>query len=275
MAELAAALARRRSLVEPPADATAPAVTAEVTLDDLEAMQQVERQKRHFELARICTAMQGAPARFPDVYPLQDDSRFYMQALIDNIDEICACSNPSLAVEVGCGAAPSAALLSRLLPATATFAVDISTSALCAAEALMSHAPLHLARMDLLAAFRSGMVDVLLFLPPYVPTSEDALLAQQVAAAAADQPVESLAAAAWNFGGGPSGLALLERFVAEELHRVLSDDGIAFILTPDTDESPRMVERASCGALTATVAARHRDERQALCILRVEKSGVG
>jgi hypothetical protein len=90
--------------------------------------------------------------------------------------------------------------------------------------------------------------------------------------ATADQPLPNLKAAAWNFAGGPGGLALLERFVAQDLCRVLAPTGVAYILFAESGESPlHMIERASNGELGVSVVARHTDERQTLLVMRVER----
>ena len=77
-------------------------------------------------MARICAGMLRVSN---DVYPLQDDSRFFMNVLSDEVLGGIADRKPAFAVEVGCGAAPSATLLSRLLaPNTMVLATDISAA---------------------------------------------------------------------------------------------------------------------------------------------------
>ena len=109
---LAAKLAARRSKSEPEV-ATVPTESITVDASDLERLLIEEREKNSAVLARICNTMLHAESADPDVYPLQDDSRFLMHTLLSELDDIKGRS-PSFAVEVGCGAAPSGVLLSRL-----------------------------------------------------------------------------------------------------------------------------------------------------------------
>lgn len=231
-------------------------------------------------MALVCAGMLRVAN---DVYPLQDDSRFFMKCLVDALDDITS-RKPAFAVEVGCGAAPSAVLLSRLLaPETAVLACDISTSAMIAASQNARHgkAALSLARMDLLAALRPGTVDLLVFLPPYVPTTAE-VLSNATSAAIDDSdtvpPARSMVDAPWLWAGGPSGMALVERFVAQDLTRVLapSGQGVAYLLFSAAQESVEMIERASGGRLTATVVAQCNDpalgDKMRICVVRVERS---
>lgn len=271
--KLQALLAQRRTRVEPEEPS--------VDISDealLAQMEERERQKAAAIMSRVCNSMLTvAGGKYPDVYPLQDDSRFFMQTILDELDGLTRLE-PALAVEVGCGAAPSGVLLSRLLPSTAVLGTDISLSAMGAAaeNAANNKTVMHLARMDLLAGLRPGTVDLLVFLAPYVPTSGDKLTAASASALAATQPVSGIFDATWLWAGGPNGTALVERFVRDDLERVLSPDGVALLLFSASSESVGMIERASKGALTASVVARCNDptlgDKMRVCVVRVERS---
>ena len=155
---------------------------------------------------------------------------------------------------------------------------DISVTAMGAAaeNAANNKSVIHLARMDLLAALRPRTVDLLVFLAPYVPTSGEKLKAATSSALAAAQPVGGILDATWLWAGGPNGTALVERFVRDDLERVLSPEGVALILFSTSSESVEMIERASNGALTASVVARCKDstlgDKMRVCVVRVERS---
>ena len=275
---LAAKLAARRSKSEPEV-VTVPTESITVDASDLERLLIEEREKNSAVLARICNTMLHAESADPDVYPLQDDSRFLMHTLLSELDDIKGRS-PSFAVEVGCGAAPSGVLLSRLLPSTVVLGADISASAMRAARhnASINKAALPLARMDLLSGLRPGIVDLIVFLPPYVATTAEKL-ADAIASVAlrnvTDAPARNFLEATWLWAGGPNGMAVVERFVATDLPRVLSAHGVAYVLFSQAAESVEMIERVSNGALSATVVARCTDpalgDKGRICIVRVER----
>jgi methylase of polypeptide subunit release factors len=189
-----------------------------------------------------------------------------MQVLVDHLDDFVGeMRSPGLLVEVGCGAAPSATLLSRLAPSAAVMGVDISLSAMRAARELTSasHAEVHLARMNLLAALRPASVDLLVFMPPYVPSTEAAFAEAMSSASSVETPVDSLEQAAWVWSGGPGGLAILERLVSRDLDRVLAEGGVFVCLVPAHDggrSAAEAIKRACSGGFTARVIARHNED---------------
>ena len=231
----------------------------------------------------VFASMEALSPQHPDVYPAQPDSRFLMQTVTNLLGELQS-RQPVVAIEVGCGAAPCATLLSVLLPSVAVFATDISWTAVHAAQAVSSRhsARVHLSRGNLLSAFRDGMVDLVCFLPPYVPTSADALREAIGTAAASDGTLEACLGskrpyelAPWTWAGGPSGTALLEAFVREDLVRVLAPRGIALILVGLLDQPERVValiDEATGGALVTSVAAAGGDQHtESWFVFRVER----
>ena len=91
--------------------------------------------------------------------------------------------------------------------------------------------------------------------------------------AAAGGSSDCLADADWVFLGGADGTELLERFIYEDLGRVLTADGFAVVcvgcgMAVATVED--VVERASCGAFVACVADKTDDEQTT--IYRIERS---
>lgn len=247
---------------------------AEATLSDLAAMREREAAAAAFEVGRISASMKQVAQKFTDVYaPLQDDTRFFMQTIHGIIDEVR--SRCGVIVEVACGAAPVATLLAKAAPDAAVFASDVSVTALAAARLVTrrSRAPVQLARMSLLAAFRPGSVDLALILPPYLASTRKSV-EELTAVAAADGTVEMLADADWIFLGGPQGTSLLEQLVDEDLGRVLSPEGFALVCVGNgmsMETVGEAIERASSGAFEASVVDRSGEEGHETTIIRIER----
>ena len=259
-------------------------------------------------LARVCAEAEARSPLYSDVYPLQPDSRLMLQMVFQMRCELRA-RRPALAIEVGCGAAACALFLRRLLPSTAVLATDISVSAMHAALALEDalgprpvrpaapsrSAPPELSnlvwtdvpnmvRMDLASAVRPGTADLICLLPPYVPTSAEALAHAHASASAsavadtdaggAHDRLRQFEVSSWTWAGGPLGTALLERFIGGDLLRVLAPRGLALLtvgLLASPDEIVDLVSRASRGALVARVAGGGDDHGHKIFCFRVER----
>ena len=135
------------------------------------------------------------------VYEPADDTFLMLDALAAEVHTMPR----GIALEIGSGSgclSIGLALASKLgddsASASLHLAVDLSpdANAATAANAATNGVTLHVVQMDLAAALRSGLIDVLIFNPPYVPTStEEALEGQQ----------QRDISAAW--AGGPRGRA--------------------------------------------------------------------
>lgn len=97
-------LARRRQAAENDQDndsPRAPPPSDDSLSQELLLFQERERERASSTMALVCAGMLRVAN---DVYPLQDDSRFFMKCLVDELDDINS-RKPAFAVEVGCGGA--------------------------------------------------------------------------------------------------------------------------------------------------------------------------
>ena len=237
-----------------------------MSLAELAALREREAAAAAAAISRIAFSFKGVAEEYKDVYaPLQDDTRLLMQTLVDNLAELSCCS---VVVEACCGAGPCATLLAKLLPEAAVFACDISATALAAARRVAddSHAQVHLSRMSMLDGVRTGAVDLVVVLPPYVASARKSVAdAAAPATAVGDGPAAScLADADWVFLGGASGTELVAACVSD-LDRVLSPTGVAVMCIGNGHAAAsigQVVDEASGGKLMATVAAQTEEENE-------------
>jgi release factor glutamine methyltransferase len=145
------------------------------------------------------------PSDFEKVYEPSDDTFLLVDVLAADADFLRSLS-AGLCVEVGCGSGCVVTHLATLLPPRSAWLLggDVNRDALqaTAATAARNAASVQPVQMDLLTALRPGLVDVLVFNPPYVPTSDEEL---QSALQTAD------ISAAW--AGGPRGRLVLDRLL--------------------------------------------------------------
>ena len=194
------------------------------------------------------------------IYEPSDDTYLLCDALSADAPELHR-RRPALCVEVGSGSGCVSAHLASLLPASAVLSGDVNRDAVLATRATAgangASPRADALLMDLLTALRPGSVDVLVFNPPYVPTSEEELA----------QAVESRdISAAW--AGGTRGRRVLDRLLPA-LAAALSPRG-AFYLLGVAENEPDEIARVlaeRCG-LEAFLVAERRAQNERLFVMR-------
>lgn len=108
-------------------------------------------------------------------------------------------------------------------------------------ERNLKHHPLAILNADLTTPIRSGMVDVLIFNPPYVPTSEVPLPATADTGSSAFQYESHLLAL--SYAGGVHGMEVTNKLL-EQIPRVLSPErGLAYILLCEQNKPEEVIRR--------------------------------
>ena len=218
-----------------------------------------------------------------NVYEPEADSFLLLDAL-DAAREVIRAARPVLCAEIGVGSGVALTHLAMILatnddddddvaapaPSTATFvAIDVNPLALAATDETFRRSfagalgpprpppPLLRVRGDLLSWLRRsavpsspfGHIDVLLFNPPYVPTSDDELRVATRGGANGHDWLPS----AWS--GGTDGRVVLDRCLPM-LPLAMARGGHVFLVAMEENDPPGIVRhvRALCHATGRTVA---------------------
>ncbi|KAL5969182.1 eRF1 methyltransferase catalytic subunit mtq2 [Taenia solium] len=187
---------------------------------------------------------------FAEVYPPSEDSFLFLDALEADANFIRKLLRPVLSVEVGSGSGIISTFLSKVVDSACSFiCIDVSNQACMATKQVFcantSCYPLDAVCCDLLSPIRKssqGLADIVLFNPPYVPTTSDELL-----------DAKSTISAAW--AGGFRGRQVTERFI-QQLTPVLFGSGVLYILLLQHNEPDlvsKMINDASGGRLSRSV----------------------
>ena len=251
-----------------PAAASSSAATTPITLD----LSHVHNGRKKKDSDGSSSSSSKDEALFCDVYPpSMPDTLLFLKVLEQEASYLQALK-PSVCVEVGCGAGPLAACLSKLLgqSTTASLATDVSLSAMHAAKetSRRNDTPLHLARMDLVSALRPGTIDVLTCHPPYVPTSSEQLDAAHAKAAVTSSSTECMEDAAWTWAGGPNGRAVFDRMI-DALPSALSANGVAYVLF--FEEAAFDQARLEAMGLQCRRLAEYSENGEAFVIMKIER----
>ena len=206
-------------------------------------------------LAEVNVMHLSSPKFAERVYGPCDGTALLMAALSADAEALC---RARVCVDVGCGSGALAAHVARLLPLAAVLAADINSIALSATALTANSLPVHVVHMDLLSALRPHSVDVVVFHPPYVPTS---------AAALVDAAAQAEFQAAW--AGGPRGLAVITRLLPM-VRSVLSPTGAMYLLFYEVDEISQLL--ATAGLSAVPVAEYHCKSHLPACVPPARRS---
>jgi release factor glutamine methyltransferase len=178
----------------------------------------------------------------PQVYPVEEDTVLLLDAALA---EAHPCDR---VLEVGTGSGHIAASLAGR--AAHVIALDINPHAARAAHAT----GVEVVRSDLFAGIR-GPFDLVLFNPPYLPTTPQERL---------DDWLE------YALDGGPDGRRTIARFIAD-LDPILAAGGRALLLVSSLTEPGEVLRLAEAVGLCGTVVLERLVEGESLVVLRIER----
>lgn len=205
------------------------------------------------------TAEINLVARHPEVYEPCEDSFALVDALLADRANILG-QNPGLCVEVGCGSGyviTSLALIIGRNGATQYVATDISSKAAAVTrETLAAHdVKADVFVTDLVSGLENrlvGAVDVLLFNPPYVPTSDEEI------------GVGGLTA---SWAGGPRGRVVIDRMLAI-VDSLLSSTGCMYMITLSENNPVEICRIMSEKAFASRIILQRNTEEEKLQVLK-------
>lgn len=197
----------------------------------------------------------------PDVYPPSDDSFALVDALEAYLQaEGCSCS---LCLEVGCGSGyviTSFLLMVKSLGVSSqAIATDINSAAIrCTTQTLADHGVtgVDAVRTDLISGMLPKMakkIDILLFNPPYVPTTSEEVHQEGISR---------------SWAGGIHGREVIDRFLPL-IQEVLAPGGQVFMVTVSENNPKDVLDNlARFGLVGKEVLTRSADEER-LHILQI------
>ena len=201
-------------------------------------------------------------ADFEHVYEPSDDTYLLIDALASE-KQVILQRQPGLCVEIGSGSGAVITHLATLLPGAHFIASDINQKALKATAATSTANGCSIApvQADLLKAFRPGSVDILVFNPPYVPTSDEEL-------AEAERTAD--VSAAW--AGGERGRRVVDRLFPV-LRDMLAPRGLFYLLgVAENDPEGIAALLESQYGFTSRLVAERRAQNERLFVMCFERT---
>lgn len=197
-------------------------------------------------------------------------------ALMDALEkDAAALANVQVCVEIGCGSGCVLAFAAQIIGAGAVYlGTDINPlAAACTLETADKNRvqlqPVLTSTVEGLSPRLDGQVDLLLFNPPYVVTSEEEEAAAQTGASIGG---------AW--AGGTYGTALLQRVLARGTlevglradQRLLRPGGRCYVVAIKQNDPEALVQQLQHQGMQAEIVLRRRANREHLHILRIVRA---
>ncbi|CAO1613536.1 unnamed protein product [Jaminaea pallidilutea] len=216
------------------------------------------------------------------VYEPAEDTFVFLDALEQDADQLRAAA-PRVVVEIGSGSGCVSAFIAHILGSTeaAFLCTDINPhAAQCSRRTgLANQAPLEPIVTDLLASLLArptgdsknkqqqlGVVDLLLFNPPYVPTTEEE-----------EEQAQRQAALSGSWAGGSLGVNLLERLfddadgLGHGIETILSPGGSFYFIAIKQNNPEALVRRLGERGLTARIALSRRAGGEHLFVIAAQR----
>lgn len=203
---------------------------------------------------------------FKYVYEPAEDSFLLLDALETDLPKLRS-EKPAICMEIGSGSGVIITAVAKALPETACFAIDINARACDVTKrtALHNGATLNVINMNLLNGFRPGLIDVLIFNPPYVVTSDEEIDSNE---APNDNPFNDKIIQSW--AGGTNGRIIMDR-VFDSMDSILSPTGVAYILVIEENKPKEIIAIMSAKGFFGSIIAERRIRGEHLYIIRFQR----
>ncbi|KAH8378025.1 hypothetical protein KR093_008504 [Drosophila rubida] len=203
-------------------------------------------------------------ADYEHVYEPAEDSFLLLDALEADLPFLDALQ-PRLCVELGSGSGiVITALAKRLTQSTLCLATDINPHACAATKRTASHngARLDSVRCNLADALRPRSVDLLLFNPPYVVTSDEELQGKEMLAGS---PL------VYSWAGGQHGRRVTD-VLLQQLDGILSPIGVLYLLLLRENKPDEVIQQLIKLNFKAVKCMERRIPGEYLYIIKVTRS---
>lgn len=199
------------------------------------------------------------------VYEPAEDSFLLLDAIEADLPALIE-SRPLVCVELGCGSGVIITATAKVLSETACFAIDINPRACTVTKktAEKNDAPLDIINMNLLMGFQPHSIDLLIFNPPYVVTTDEEVVGNTQSTSAFNANIVK------SWAGGTDGRIIMDR-VFNELDSVLTSTGVAYILVIEENKPNEILKRLRATKLCGSIVIERRIRGEHLFVLKIQR----
>lgn len=203
---------------------------------------------------------------FNYVYEPAEDSFLLLDALEADLCSLID-AKPVVCVEIGSGSGVIITAVAKSLKETACFAIDINPWACLITKrtAKFNEVNLQVINMNLMNGFRPNSVDILIFNPPYVVTSDEELFEDGIVDGAAFN-----ANIKKSWAGGVNGRRIMDK-VFDRLNFILTQNGVAYVLVIEENKPQEIIFGLKEMKFNAAIVAERRIRGEHLYVLKIQR----
>ncbi|XP_055854721.1 methyltransferase N6AMT1 [Episyrphus balteatus] len=205
------------------------------------------------------------PQDYEKVYEPAEDTFLLLDAIEDNLEYLKSIQ-PGICVEIGSGSGLVITALSQQFPNAVCLSTDINQWACNTTKrtALRNQASVDPIRTNLLDNIRDKLVDVLLFNPPYVVTTDDELNHKE-RNFDSEKTDNNLI---YSWAGGVDGRRVIDALI-DKLDSILSPNGVLYLLVLKENNLSDIISKFACKQFIAVIFKERRIPGEHLFILKV------
>lgn len=209
---------------------------------------------------------------YKHVYEPAEDSFLLLDAIEADLPQIID-KKPIICLEIGSGSGVVVTALAKVLQDCVCYATDINPFAcrITNKTAKCNNATIEMLNMDLTNGFRENEIDLLIFNPPYVVTTNDELESKSQPSSSSSTNGDFNTNIIKSWAGGVDGRVVMDR-VFEHLDKILAPNGIAYILVIKDNKPEEIVVKLEKMNYRADVVKERRIRGEHLFILKIQRA---
>lgn len=207
---------------------------------------------------------------YQNIYEPAEDSFLLLDALENDLQFLQKKLQPKVCLEIGSGSGIIITSVAKYVNDCLCFATDINAFACSVTKRTAAKNPPALVdtvQMNLVDGIRSNTVDLLLFNPPYVVTSDEELLSLEMSGC--NQITTKNLVYTW--AGGANGRRVID-VLLESLDRILSAEGVLYLLVLKENKPKEIIDIVSRKGFTGEVFMERRIPGEYLYILKIVRN---
>lgn len=210
------------------------------------------------------------PEDYQNVYEPAEDSFLLLDALEKDLEYLTKELKPRVCLEIGSGSGIIITSVAKYVDACICLSTDINAVACSVTKRTAANNPpakVDTLQMNLVDGFRPNCIDLLIFNPPYVVTSDEELISSKMPEG---QEITSKNLV-YTWAGGENGRRVIDILI-ENLEHILSAEGVLYLLVLKENKPKEIIDIVGGKGFTGAIFMERRIPGEYLYILKIKRT---